>query len=76
MKCPNCGDKLVDIVYGLPAPELMEKAKNKEVCLGGCDIIGGVEQARYHCFKCEKSFYKDLSEDDGTIKFSLEKNKI
>ena len=68
MKCPICNGKLVDIVYGLPTVELMEKAKNKEVCLGGCNIIGGIEQSMYYCFSCEKSFYRDLSINDGKRK--------
>ena len=30
-KCPKCGGKVVPIVYGMPAPELYEKAQRKEV---------------------------------------------
>lgn len=37
-KCPKCGGKVVPIVYGMPAPELYEKAQRKEVVLGGCCI--------------------------------------
>lgn len=70
LKCPVCGEKLVEIVYGLPALELMEKANNKEVCLGGCCIIGGIELVKFHCFKCNKNFYKDLTIDDGRKKLS------
>ena len=59
-KCPNCNNKLVEIVYGLPTVELMEKALKKEVSLGGCIIIG--EMPRYHCLKCNKKYYEDLKE--------------
>ena len=31
MKCPKCGEELVEIVYGLPTVELMEDAKNKKI---------------------------------------------
>lgn len=59
-KCPNCNNKLVEIVYGLPSVELMEKALKKEVSLGGCIIIG--DTPRYHCLKCNKKYYEDLKE--------------
>ena len=59
-KCPNCNNKLVEIVYGLPTVELMEKALKKEVSLGGCIIIG--DMPRYHCLKCNKKYYEDLKE--------------
>ena len=70
MKCPKCGEKLVEIVYGLPTVELMEDAKNKKVCLRGCCVVGGIEVPKYHCFKCGKNFYKDLTIDDGQRKLS------
>ena len=70
LNCPVCKERLVEIVYGLASPELMDKANKKEVCLGGCCIIGGIELAKYHCFKCGKNFYKDLTIDDGQRKLS------
>lgn len=60
MKCPLCNEKLVDIVYGLPTVELMDKSKNKEVCLGGCVIMAGVEIPKFHCFKCNNDFNQNL----------------
>lgn len=69
MKCPKCGEELVEIVYGLPTVELMEDAKNKKVCLKGCCVVGGIEVPKYHCFKCEKDFYVDLSAVDKNNKF-------
>lgn len=37
-KCPECGTKLVRIVYGMPGPELFEEARKGKVILGGCCI--------------------------------------
>lgn len=39
-KCPDCGTKLVSIVYGMPGPPLFEEADQGKVILGGCDITG------------------------------------
>ena len=33
-KCPNCGSKLLEIVYGMPDSETGEKAMNGELFLG------------------------------------------
>ena len=33
-KCPNCGGKVVKIIYGMPGPELMEQSMNGEIILG------------------------------------------
>ena len=37
-KCPNCGGKLLEIVYGMPDSETGEKAMKEELFLGGCMI--------------------------------------
>jgi hypothetical protein len=40
--CPACGAKaIVRIAYGLPSPELVEKADRGEVVLGGCCLAHG-----------------------------------
>ena len=59
-KCPNCNNKLIEVVYGLPTVELMEKAEKNEVSLGWCIILG--EMPRYHCLHCDKKYYEDLTE--------------
>ena len=56
--CPNCGKKMLDIVYGMPAPETIEKAKRGELFLGGCMIKDN--QPEYHCNICRRSYSKDL----------------
>ena len=48
-KCPNCGSKLLEIVYGMPDSETGEKAMNGELFLGGCMV--GEENPKYHCKK-------------------------
>ena len=34
-KCPECGTKLLRIVYGMPGPELFDEAEQGKVLLGG-----------------------------------------
>ena len=53
-KCPKCGSRGVPIVYGKPGRALMEKAKKKEVYLGGC--CRRPNAPRYHCYKCGTNF--------------------
>jgi hypothetical protein len=67
MKCPKCGKKLVNIEYGLPNSEMFEKAEKKELYLGGCNVFIGVEQPKYHCYNCNKNFYKDLINYEDTF---------
>jgi hypothetical protein len=39
--CPRCGSpRSVRIVYGYPAPELLEQARGGGVSLGGCVLTG------------------------------------
>jgi len=53
--CPHCGGHdLVPIVYGLPGDELIAAAKNGDVSLGGCVVIGGRSPA-WTCRTCHKS---------------------
>ena len=63
IKCPLCNNKLVDIVYGMPGPELFEAYEKKKVALGGCVIYEDEEQPVYHCYHCNKDFFKNMKED-------------
>ncbi len=36
--CPKCGEKILEVIYGLPGPGLMAKAQRGEVLLGGCGM--------------------------------------
>ena len=38
--CPECGSKMVRIVYGYPMGDLMERSMRGEVALGGCVVSG------------------------------------
>ncbi len=58
VKCPNCGDELVEIVYGRPTKETVEQAKQKKLYLGSC--MNGI--AKYHCYGCGKNYNEDGKE--------------
>ena len=60
LECPNCHAKLVEIIYGRPNSILLEQAQKKEVFLGGCE--DGNNNLKYHCYKCNKNYTKDLKE--------------
>jgi len=38
--CPDCGSKMVRIVYGYPMGGLLERSARGEVALGGCVVTG------------------------------------
>lgn len=44
-------------------------AESKEIYLGGCLKLGGAEQPVYHCYKCNRSYFKDLKKYIETKKF-------
>ena len=49
--CPQCRRIAgVEIVYGMPGPDLFEAAENGQVALGGCVIFA--DQPEYRCRKC------------------------
>ena len=52
-KCPECGGRLVPILYGDPTYEAGEAAKRKELYLGGCCVN---PLFQYHCYNCNKDF--------------------
>lgn len=56
--CPNCGKRMLDIVYGKPVTEIIEKAKKGELFLRGCRVED--KQPEYHCNNCKRSYSKDL----------------
>lgn len=68
-KCPLCNNELVDIVYGMPGPDLFEKYERKEIALGGCTIYEDEEQPVYHCYHCNKDFFKNMKEDINEYDF-------
>ncbi len=57
-KCPNCGNILVEIVYGMPDVDCFKKSEKKEIYLGGCIISDN--DPIYHCNKCNRNYYDNL----------------
>lgn len=53
-KCPHCGGKVVPIVYGGPAPEMMADAERGKIILGGCCI--SPNSPDYACTVCGQRF--------------------
>ena len=54
--CPKCGNKkdVIEIVYGFPTDEAMEKSKRGEIKLGGCCV--NEDNPDWHCKSCQISF--------------------
>ena len=57
-KCPKCGGDLLEIVYGMPMPELFEAAERGEVVLGGCCISN--DDPHCCCKKCKLGYSWNL----------------
>lgn len=53
--------KTVRIFYGLPGPELMERAEAGEVALGGC-MVGPPGR---RCVTCGLEIHEDVDEEEG-----------
>lgn len=65
--CPMCGARLVPTVYGHPTPDVMDKAQNGEVRLGGCEVsFHDISHDYYYCESCEREF------DMGVYGFEIE----
>ena len=49
--CPKCGSsEYIPIIYGKPNDELIEKAENGEVVLGGCIVTP--DRNLFRCKEC------------------------
>lgn len=48
--CERCGTALVPVVYGMPGPEMSDRADRGEIILGGCNIRPG--QKSMDCPNC------------------------
>ncbi len=60
IKCPNCGNNLVEIIYGMPTSEIIEKVNNKELYVG--DYEESNNSLKYHCYFCNRNYYDNLKE--------------
>ena len=48
--CPACGSTEVrPVIFGLPGPELAERARRGEVVLGGCMVMPDVDGSCKAC---------------------------
>lgn len=66
--CPDCGGALMPIIWGYPGPELMKKAAEGKVLLGGCVV--GLNPNNYHCSQCGHEFilgYKGLEIEESEL---------
>ena len=61
-KCPECGGKVVRIVYGMPGPGLMQDADDGKVLLGGCCI--GFNDPDRGCVDCEWVDHPPLTKEE------------
>lgn len=57
--CPNCGGRYVRIIYGLPAPSAMEKAREGKLVLGGCCMLPDSPIGK--CSKCNTYLNRDFT---------------
>jgi hypothetical protein len=64
MNCKICNFALLEIVYGLPTPEMIEKSKKDEILLGGYHKPFG---PTHYCPQCQEEFGQ--GEDTRTPKF-------
>ena len=49
--CPRChSDEVIPIVYGMPAPDVVEESRAGRVALGG--HVLGPEAPDWHCVAC------------------------
>jgi hypothetical protein len=55
-KCPKChkNDQVIHITYGEPTSEMMERANNGEVYIGGCLIYA--DNPNWYCKRDDLEF--------------------
>lgn len=52
--CILCGHELVNIIYGMPGPTLIEMARAEGIALGGCSIV--LDMPTHYCYGCNEAF--------------------
>jgi hypothetical protein len=54
--CPKCGmsDKVIKILYGMPAPDVFEEEKKGNVRIGGCVVYG--DNKEWYCKRDDVEF--------------------
>jgi ribA/ribD-fused uncharacterized protein len=59
--CPKCSSiRIVPIIYGLPRPELIERAGRGEIVLGGCLVFESAPNRS--CVSCHYQWLEDLND--------------
>ena len=61
-RCPMCNRKLIDVIYGLPGPELIEAEDRGEVILRGC--VMPPNPPHYLCKRCGREYGGELNRVD------------
>ncbi len=65
--CPECGGKMVPVLYGYPSPDALKRAARGEIALGGCDVsLKKISHSYFSCKECGKEF------DMGLCGFEVE----
>jgi hypothetical protein len=52
--CPNCGHDLVNVIYGIPSPKLIEMARSEDIALGG--TFASPIKPNHYCYGCNEEF--------------------
>ena len=60
IKCPNCNNKMIKIVYGMPSNELFELSEKGIILLGGCSISN--DDPIYYCSNCRRKYFDNLKD--------------
>ena len=55
--CPECGGRLVPVLYGYPSPDALKRAAKGEIALGGCDVSAkNISHSYFLCNDCGWEF--------------------
>ena len=61
-RCPRCGTPGIEIVYGLPGPDLAAEAERGEVIIGGCLV--DETNPTHQCPACDTTWGGEPWPDD------------
>ena len=60
--CPACGSmEVVPVIFGLPGPDLVERARRGEVTLGGCMPVPDVDGRCKACGRWRTTGQNDVA---------------
>ena len=70
--CPDCGNDMIEILYGYPAPEAMARAEKGEIKLGGCIVSD--DSPTHYCKHCKKyvnmgTYMIDITSDNPELSY-------